>query len=75
MLRFATCLLLVSVVLSALAGPLKAAPLPAPANIISVNRLADTPDPTKCRLRDAIIAANTNTIVNGCPAGAPWPGR
>jgi len=70
MLRFAKCLLLVSVVLSMPAGPSRAAAL-APANIIIVNRLADTVSPTQCRLRDAILAANTNAAVNGCAAGAP----
>lgn len=36
---------------------------------IVVNSLLDTPDPAKCRLRDAIQAANTNTAQNGCVAG------
>ncbi len=76
MSRFAKWLLLVSVVMSALAAPARAAPAApaaplAPGNIITVDRLLDTPDPSKCRLRDAIIAANTNTAINGCPAGAP----
>ncbi|MEP7357557.1 MAG: hypothetical protein ABI847_09990, partial [Anaerolineales bacterium] len=47
---------------------------PAPvafANSITVNSSSDTADPGHCRLRDAIIAANTNAITNGCVAGQP----
>ncbi len=36
---------------------------------IVVNSLLDTADPGKCRLRDAIVAANGNSAVNGCAAG------
>src|SRR5262245_13328604 len=48
-----------------LLGPVQAAL----ANTITVNTHDDTVDPLKCRLRDAITAANTNSPVNGCPAG------
>jgi predicted outer membrane repeat protein len=47
---------------------------PAPvalADVIIVNTTSDTANPLKCRLRDAIIAANTNAVTNGCPAGLP----
>src|SRR5438552_1486693 len=48
---------------------------PAPvalAGSITVNSSSDTiVGPTICRLRVAIQAANTNAIVNGCPAGQP----
>jgi predicted outer membrane repeat protein len=56
--------------MSTLALTIGSAPV-AHANTITVNSLLDTPDPGKCRLRDAIIAANTNTAVDGCSAGAP----
>jgi hypothetical protein len=36
---------------------------------IVVNSLLDTADVGKCRLRDAVAAANTNASVNGCSAG------
>jgi predicted outer membrane repeat protein len=42
---------------------------PAHAATITVTSKLDTPDPGKCRLRDAIIAANTNTATGDCPAG------
>ena len=43
----------------------------AQANTIVVNSLADpNPGTTLCVLRDAITAANTETAVNGCPAGS-----
>ena len=41
------------------------------ANSITVTTASDTVISGKCRLRDAIVAANTNTATNGCPAGAP----
>ena len=68
--HIAKCLLIAHIILGTLAGPAQAAPL-APANSITVNSLLDTAALGKCRLRDAIIAANTNSPVNGCPAGAP----
>ncbi len=34
----------------------------------------DQPDNGNCTLREAILAANTNTAVDGCPSGAPGPG-
>jgi hypothetical protein len=70
MLRLARYLLLISVVLSVPASPAKAEAL-APDNIITVTSLHDTADPGKCRLRDAILAANSNTAVGDCTAGAP----
>jgi predicted outer membrane repeat protein len=42
----------------------------APANSITVNNLTDALDINKCRLRDAIIAANTNSVLYGCAAGS-----
>jgi hypothetical protein len=42
---------------------------PAYAATITVTSKLDTPDPGQCRLRDAIIAANTNTATGDCPAG------
>ena len=36
---------------------------------ITVNSLADPGEPSICSLRDAIIAANTQTVMNGCAAG------
>jgi hypothetical protein len=36
---------------------------------ILVNSLLDPSEASKCTLRDAITAANTNAIVNGCAAG------
>ena len=36
---------------------------------ITVTSKLDTADPGKCRLRDAITAANTNTATGDCPAG------
>lgn len=44
---------------------------PAQAATIAVTSKLDTADPGKCRLRDAIIAANTNTATGDCPAGVP----
>ncbi len=65
-------LLILVIVLAALVGPAQAAPrlLAAPANGIIVTSLLDTADPGKCRLRDAITAANMNVIVGDCTAGA-----
>jgi predicted outer membrane repeat protein len=60
------CLVLL---MSAMALAIGSVPV-AHANTITVNSLLDTPDPGKCRLRDAITAANTNTAIGGCPAGA-----
>jgi predicted outer membrane repeat protein len=37
---------------------------------ITVTSKLDTPDPGKCRLRDAILAANINMATGDCPAGA-----
>jgi predicted outer membrane repeat protein len=42
---------------------------PARAATITVTSKLDTADPGNCRLRDAIIAANTNTATGDCPAG------
>ena len=42
---------------------------PARAATITVTSKLDTSDPGHCRLRDAIIAANTNTATGDCPAG------
>ena len=42
---------------------------PAYAATITVTSKLDTADPGRCRLRDAIIAANTNTATGDCPAG------
>ena len=42
---------------------------PAHAATITVTSKLDTADPGHCRLRDAIIAANTNTATGDCPAG------
>jgi hypothetical protein len=42
---------------------------PALAATITVTSKVDTADPGRCRLRDAIIAANTNTATGDCPAG------
>ncbi len=42
-------------------------------NTIVVNSILDTPDPGKCILRDAILAANSNSAVGGCAAGSPYP--
>jgi len=42
----------------------------AEAATITVNSLADPGAPGICVLRDAITAANTETAVNGCPAGS-----
>src|SRR5436190_7077226 len=39
---------------------------------ILVNSTADTADPGNCTLREAIIAANTNTPVGACPARSPY---
>jgi len=38
---------------------------------IVVNSLADTSGGVDCTLRDAILAANWNTVYGGCSAGAP----
>jgi predicted outer membrane repeat protein len=43
---------------------------PVQAAAITVTSKLDTSDPGKCRLRDAITAANTNTATGGCPAGS-----
>jgi CSLREA domain-containing protein len=40
---------------------------------IVVNSTADAADPGNCTLREAIIAANTNTPVGACTAGSPYP--
>src|SRR5205085_9964625 len=37
---------------------------------IVVNSLLDPTEPGKCTLRDAIAAANTDAVVNGCAAGS-----
>ena len=42
---------------------------PASAATIPVTTLTDGPAPGACTLRDAITAANTDTAMNGCPAG------
>jgi predicted outer membrane repeat protein len=42
---------------------------PALAATITVTSKLDTADPGRCRLRDAITAANTNTATGDCPAG------
>jgi predicted outer membrane repeat protein len=42
---------------------------PAQAATITVTSKLDTADPGRCRLRDAITAANTNTATGDCPAG------
>ena len=42
---------------------------PAQAATITVTSKLDSNDPGNCRLRDAIIAANTNTMTGDCPAG------
>ncbi len=41
----------------------------APTATITVTSKLDTADPGKCRLRDAITAANINTAIGDCPAG------
>ena len=41
----------------------------APTATITVTSKLDTADPGKCRLRDAITAANINTAAGDCPAG------
>ena len=46
---------------------------PAGASTITVNSNADIGSAGVCVLRDAIIAANTNTAVNGCLAGQSSP--
>jgi predicted outer membrane repeat protein len=71
MIRFTANLLIPIVILTTLVGPAQTAPEPpaTPANTITVNSLLDTADPGKCRLRDAITAANSNTPINGCAAG------
>ncbi len=43
---------------------------PVKAAAITVNSKLDTPDPGKCRLRDAITAANSHVAQGGCPAGS-----
>jgi predicted outer membrane repeat protein len=43
---------------------------PAQAATITVTSKLDAADPGRCRLRDAIIAANTNTATGDCSAGA-----
>ena len=43
------------------------------ANTINVNSILDSSDPSQCTLHDAILAANTNTQVQGCAAGDPYP--
>jgi hypothetical protein len=45
------------------------APSAASANTITVDSTAD-PSAVGCTLHDAITAANTNVIVNGCTAGS-----
>ena len=42
---------------------------PVNAATITVTSKLDTADPGKCRLRDAITAANINTAAGDCPAG------
>jgi len=44
---------------------------PVYAATITVTSKLDTVDPGRCRLRDAITAANTNTATGDCPAGTP----
>jgi hypothetical protein len=48
--------------LGALATPVRA-------NVIPVNTTADGGSAGLCALRDAVTAANTDALVNGCPAG------
>lgn len=71
MVRSTARLLIQIVILATLVGlgQSTSPTLAAPANTITVNSLLDTVDSGKCRLRDAITAANTNTLVNGCQAG------
>lgn len=71
MVRSTASLPIQIVILATLVGLVQATSptLAAPANTITVNSLLDTADPGKCRLRDAITAANLNTPVNGCQVG------
>jgi CSLREA domain-containing protein len=43
------------------------------ASTIAVTSLADSSDPGKCTLREAITAANTNAPVGACVAGSAYP--
>jgi len=44
------------------------------ANTIAVNSISDSSGiPSICTLRDAILAANLNSVVGGCAAGSPYP--
>ena len=43
---------------------------PAPAATIAVDSLADTAGGAECTLRDAILAANSDSPAGGCPAGS-----
>jgi hypothetical protein len=43
----------------------------APATPIIVNNLSESIVAGKCRLRDAMTAANTNVSLNGCATGSP----
>ncbi len=66
----ATC---VAVLLFGFAMILGAVPV-AHASTIAVDSVLDTSgDSNICTLRDAIIAANTNAVAGGCPAGSPYP--
>ena len=64
-LRLATPLLLAAVV-----AWLALAAASAAAATITVNSLADTTGGAECTLRDAIVAANSDSWQGGCPAGA-----
>lgn len=66
--RAACALLFALLLLLARAG----APV-AYASTIAVNSILDPSESGKCTLHDAILAANNNVPVNGCPAGLPFP--
>jgi predicted outer membrane repeat protein len=59
----------VLVLILALSAPAAPATLAASAATITVTSKLDTADPGKCRLRDAILAANNNVANGSCPAG------
>src|SRR5258708_26734721 len=68
------CIVKASVCLrAAIAGLAAVVTLAASANTITVTSLADPGDGTTCTLRQAISAANTDTIVGTCTAGQPAP--
>jgi predicted outer membrane repeat protein len=58
------------VLISILSGLVISPATPAHAATITVTSKLDTADPGKCRLRDAIAAANFNTAIGDCPAGS-----